>query len=735
MSIILEALGYSDLEADHQRTVDALLSEQLRRLEKGKFGDSEFAFDATQLGIGEAEPHADDKSRRALLKWLNGYFATHSLFVLLAKPYQGPKIYAAKYESLVTKTVQLVLRLAQLGPEYADDIYTACRRVWLIQSPSESALLKKICRFEQPLESIHALLQGLIDGDEPAPRKFHDNLERWCSTINRARLAKAKQHRERLGDAQHLPAEVVRHEELSDQGAALEVVSSKVDSVFPASKRETQHDRSPEGRLARIQDDSSAHDCSRGMAHFRGQEIVNRFHMHFASPGCLYSRLTTHEIKSAFSWCFRRMWQSPAFLMVLTSMLVGRSVDHLVSLPVTHKIPERGVGDFWLEGKETIALYHRPDLPLHASVDLDRDDGKNGFWLPLPPSIGKALRKFLEANGRQFPSLDIGPAIGELRKNVSDRITALNLRRSLSECLINNGVDEAIVALISGVSPEHCAALYYTSLPKSVVLTTFFDHLDTWFPEAKPKRWDSPSELVGSRLRFDPETVSALFREQAKRINGARKGVDVDLEEFHNELTLYTFQLLALVSGARSVTEPFGEATDMNVHACTLRLADKNNRQDGSSRLLVLGDIAMRQVNEYNRNVDFLIGHYAISKPRLAEEVRRARAGDASWLFLLQNDHTKTLTPKLMQRRLAERWRPPLNWPRHFLRSWFVGQAFGRGVVRAFMGHADTGAPPLSRYDGTSVFDLQNLATAISKFIDSLNIPMVTAWNTPTYRR
>ena len=37
--------------------------------------------------------------------------------------------------------------------------------------------------------------------------------------------------------------------------------------------------------------------------------------------------------------------------------------------------------------------------------------------------------------------------------------------------------------------------------------------------------------MVGSRLRFDPETVSALFREQAKRINGARKGVDVDLEE------------------------------------------------------------------------------------------------------------------------------------------------------------------------------------------------------------
>ena len=252
MSIILEALGYSDLEADHQRTVDTLLSEQLSRLEKGKFGDTEFAFDATQLGIGKAEPHADDKSRQALLKALRGHYEPLALFVLLATSYSGPEKYAAKYQSLVTKTVQLVLRLAQLGPEYADDIYTACRRVWLIQNPSESTLLEKICRFEQSLESIHTFLQGLIDGDDAAPRKFHDNLERWCSTINRARLAKAKQHRERLGDAQHLPAEVVRHEELSDLGAALEVVSSKVDSVFPASKRETQHDRSPEGRLARI---------------------------------------------------------------------------------------------------------------------------------------------------------------------------------------------------------------------------------------------------------------------------------------------------------------------------------------------------------------------------------------------------------------------------------------------------------------------------------------------------
>jgi hypothetical protein len=735
MSIILEALGYSDLEADHQRTVDTLLSEQLGRLEKGKFGDSGIAFDATQLGIGEAESNADVRSRQALLKWLRGHFKSHALFVLLATPYKGPKKYAAKYESLVTKTVQLALRLAQLGPGYADDVYTACLRVWRIQLPHESALLKRICRFEQPLESIHTFLQGLIDGDDAAPRKFHDNLERWCSTIDRARLAKAKQHRERPGDAQFIPAEVVRHEAQSDQGAALEAVSTKVDSVFPASRRETQHDRSPEGRLARIQDDSSADDHSRGMSYLRGQEIVNGLQMRFASPGCLYSRLTAHEIQSAFSWCFRRMWQSPAFLMVLISMLVGRSVDHLVSLPVIHKTPDRGVGDFWLGGKETIALYHRPDLPLHAAVDLDRDDGKNGFWLPLPPSIGKALRKFLESNGRQFPSLEIGPAIAELRKQVSDRITALRLHQSLAESMTNDGVDEAIVALITGVAPEHCAALYYTAVPKPVVLTTFYDHLDSWFPEAKTRRWGSPSELVGSRLRFDPETVSALFREQAKLINGARKGVDVDLEEFHNELALYTFQLLALVSGARSVTEPFGEATDMNVHACTLRLADKNNRQDGSSRLLVLGDIAMRQVNEYNRNVEFLVGHYAVSKPRLAEEIRRAGAGDASWLFLLQNDHTKTLTPKLTQRRLAERWRPPLNWPRHFLRSWFVGQAFGRGVVRAFMGHADTGAPPLSRYDGTSVFDLQNLATAINDFIDSLDIPMVTAWNTPTYRR
>lgn len=728
MSDVLASLRYDDLPEDVQATAAALLAIEIDKLETGEFDDRDIQYDPENLGIAFNYTPPTAKELKALRKQLTGKRETHSLFYLLARGYSGSKDHADLYLSMVTKTVQLALRLADMGDEYRDDVYVACRRVWLADE-KQSWLFDQLSSFRRPFSEIRENILSAAASDDAKSDDAVDSLEDWASVIQRMLDEKAKRRRLHLGDPVSLAAEVIRLDDIAENGATIDVVSPREENTFPANDRETQHDRSPQKQLARVQPRSTSKDRSDGLVGLRGQEIVNGLHKRYASSPCLYARLTNYEIEKAFAECLKRSGRSTSHLLLLLSMIYGRNVERLSAIRTITPKAIAEPGDYWIVGRETVALAYQMDLPRHEGFDFSGSENGNFIVLPLPPRIGQYVREMLVKGPDESPPVNISGALKDLRKNVSQRITALNLQQSLAQSLTSAGIDEAIVGWITGTAPEHCAALYYSSFEKSHVISVFYDYLESRLSEGELKRWPMPDGIVGSNLRVPEELVSDLFQGQASRIESARKGADIDRLEHHNEFVIYTSQILALASGTRAVSEPLGKLSGFNLDAGTLRLADKNNRRDGAFRTVVLGELAIAQAREYNRNLGLLAEWYSEARPDVAEHARKALEGTASWLFLVGDRRIETLRPKLIQRILEYRWRAPLNWPRHFLRSWLLSRGYDRGTIRSFMGHADTGAAPQNRFDGTSLFELRALAADLNDLLHSLKIPVVTSWS------
>jgi site-specific recombinase XerD len=728
MSDILSTLGFDDVDASCQKVAFALLAAELERLRAVSYADPDFAFDADSIGILANVKSPTTRDQIEMLASPRIRRKTHPFIYLLGLPYKGPDPSKSQYEKMKTKTTQLVLRLASMGVEYQNDIYVACRRVWLAQGKKQRWLLETLRPFDRPFSEIHDDILRVAATEDAVAANMVGTLEEWASVIQRTLDEKEKQRRFQPGDVHMLSPDVVCYESLDDDATTMHVVVPGEECNQPASGDETQFDRSLQGQLAHVQPPSTSFDRSNGIVAARGLEISKRQQMLYASPPCMDSRLTDHEIDKSFDYLLSRAEASTDHLVLLLSMILGRSVPRLCAITTATHRRDLPVGEYWTIGNETVALAYRPELPIHSDLNFERDDCGDHIHLPLPPSVGLALRKQLKQHNGRLSVVNCKSVIKALKRGISNRITAARLQQSLQQSCTSKGVDEVIVAWITGTPARHCAALYYSSLQRSDILSAYYDYLELRLPRKESKRWALPDGTVGSNLRVPQSLVSMLFQEQASRIGSARKGADIDQLGHHNEIALYTSQLLALASGTRAVSEPLGTLSDFNIDGGTVRLADKNNRRHGAYRTVAIGELAIAQACEYNKNLQRLIHTFSETRPELGKRAQNALDGKASWLFLVDQKSTRTLRPKLIQRILFARFRAPLNWPRHFLRSWLLDRGYDRGTIRTFMGHADLGAAPQNRFDGTSMFELRSLATDLDEFLKSLSIPVVTSW-------
>ena len=287
MSDVLAGLGYDDLHEDVQATAAALLAIELDKLDVDAYGDAEIQTSSEVLGISPESVPPTTVELTTLRRDLPGERRSHAFFYLLAHTYAGPAKHAELYESMTTKTVQLSLRLAEMGEEYRDDIYVACRRVWLA-STRQPWLLDHLESFKRPFSEIRENILSAAASEDAKADDAVDSLEEWASVIQRMLDEKAKRRRLRPGDTVSLAPETIRLDDIADDGATIDIISPREENTFPADNREIQHDRSPQKQLARVQPKSSSRDRSDGMVALRGLEIVSNLHRRYASSPCLY---------------------------------------------------------------------------------------------------------------------------------------------------------------------------------------------------------------------------------------------------------------------------------------------------------------------------------------------------------------------------------------------------------------------------------------------------------------
>lgn len=712
-------------------TLESLVNARLDQLDALNI---DYSFDRDEL-FGSADVGIIEKNALQILDSVfdRSHRDSHPLPVLL---YFGQREHPDEpdaFQVIVARSVELAIELAAHDASRHEDIVMICRRArLLVEQPSRYArLMMKLPDFTLPFDDIADGLQIL--SDDPELQDLADRLRRWASVIRVVTDGRAKRQSSLPGAPLRVAGCVTEIESSEDDDVVIAVAEPAVDTVYPNAPEEAQHDRPKDGASAYIQPVTTSKDRADGMGHLRGEQIVNRQHMESTCPSSLHSQLTNNEAKWAFGQAYRMAATSSGYLFAALAIVTGRRIEHLKSLPLVtdHIDPEQN--EYWFHRNGVVALWYRVRLPQFVDLmklDIVEQSSDEGIALPLPPKLAALLLKYLARKRKNTSDRDAAEAVAQLAASIDKRVTAPRLSKVLLKELTLRGVDEVDVAWLSGMSARHCAGLYYSVIPRARLLQTYYDFVDDLMAstgDAWPDRPPLPTGDVGTRIRVRDELVTRLFSLQADSLTAARQHPSAtDRFVFHNRYVLYTFQVLALACGIRAVTEPFGNISDTNPFNATLRLLDKANRGVASDRMITLGEIALAQIRAYNRHLTRLAEYCRHYSSALRSQVCAAQQSEFSWLFRIDHkERAHPLRPRWILRELRHTWPLPINWPRHFHSSWLREQGLGRGVIRAYLGHADSGAAPLSRFDGTSMFELRQLGQAINDRLVSLGIRAV----------
>jgi integrase len=719
-------------------TLERLLGHRLRTIEamgilaEGPLPRELLAIDQDDCAVGKT-------AIRHLGRELLNHRKEYPIAALLLDGAIDRPTHAEEFDTIVSRSLQVAIGLAGFEGNYAEHTYVVCRRAYRLKRDEYEDILALLPNFAQPLTTVADKLEELSQLTDPRVSGYERRLGEWAASIRTFVDHREKHTVTAPGNGLLVPGDARRLDLDPDGDLDVVIADSPVDSSYPNAPEETRHDRPKEGASARIQGKSDVNDCSDGIGHLRGEQILNRQLMHFASPSSHPSRLTRNEALKAFQYSYDRAQTSSGYLFAALSILTGRLVSELVSLKLVEGRLDESTSEFWFYRNRTLGLYFRPELPQFKDLmklgllELGNDAG---LVLPIPPKLATPLLTYLRRKKRPGVEHDLTQALAQLKQAIDHRITGPRLSKCMKHRLTSKGIDEVDVALLTGTRPEHCAGLYYSVAPRDRLATTFYEYED-WLLQKhadhkRVSRPPLPKGIVGSRIRIPPGTVGRYFNLMADAINEARENLAAcDIFEFHNRYLIYTEQLLSLCTAIRSVTEPFGNANDINVHAGTVRLSDKVNRESSCHRLVPIGATAIDQVNAYFDHLSHLHHELRDVDPELAAEVSQAILGKGAWLFCFDRRRkVRTVVPKWILTQLRHTWPLPANWPRHFLSTELRGKGFARGVVRAFLGHSDLGPAPLSHFDGVSMFELRQVGAAIEDIVNSLNIGAVNGWNT-----
>ncbi len=576
MNDLMFKAGLTAFSDQANATLEQLLGHRLRLVET--MGVQAEVPLPPELGAIEQDDCALGSSAiRHLTSELHDHRKEYPIAALLLDGATARPTHAEAFDIAVSRALQVAIGLTAFENNNGEHIYRVCRRAYRLKLDEYEDILPLLPDFAQPLKNVADKLQALSQLADPRVGGYEGRLVDWATSIRTCIDHREKRNFTAPGNALLVPGSV-RNVGLDPDGDLdVTIVDSPIDSAYPNAAEETRHDRPREGASARIQGTPDVTDRRDGIGHLRGEQILNRQLMQFVSPSAHPSHLTRNETLKAFHYCYDRAETSSGYLFAALSILTGRFVSDLVSLKLVEGKLDSSTSEFWFYRNKTLGLYFRPELPefkdlmklglLQSSSDL-------GLALPIPPRLTKPLLTYLRRKRRPSVKHDLKQALAQLKKTIDHRITSPRLSKCMKHRLTSLGTDEVDVALLTGTRPEHCAGLYYSVVPRERLVTTFYGYED-WLLQKhsehkKVTRPPLPKGVVGSRIRIPRETVGRYFKLMADALNKARENLAAcDIFEFHNRYLIYTEQVLSFCTAIRSVTEPFGNASDISV--CVFR--------------------------------------------------------------------------------------------------------------------------------------------------------------------
>ena len=680
---------------------------------------------------------------------LYGKMRSHPVAALLAQTPPSSPDEEVKY--LVLRALVLAAAVAIRGwqrGEYLSPIENACRAVRKLaekhSNPVDLPLYKP---------DIASAYQEIIKSDERR-QKQNVKLSKRLEPIRILFRKFVEDLPEITRDQSARQLDVIPLAEDEEIGTVEEVrdTFSKSPDHTGLHAREFCDDRSRRSIFVKLPPAPKTSPISRapGAHHRRNVQLSHQIIRSRQLHNCDHKRLSTEDAITLYGACLKYLARLQSdnelaefCLFIALSLLTGRSVDRLKSLPLDK--PNTTQTEAWVRIERKVYLAYRPEIArqkLHKSVlavteigpgheifdkIFERKDTQHLF-LPLPDELSRPLLAFHSPQKRQHElALDTPPTwtMARLRKQLKLRlagpVTESRVANFLPSLLHHRGVDPLIAAYICGESPQHVAALHYTQIDSDTVTSTFRQTLESAGIEI-PDIQSKPRTL-GSAMYPRHQFVKNMFMKSKEDIvqgypsRSAKSWID-----HHNRVATYLYQILVLATGHRPVKTPFEDLFTFDLKAGFVIVSDKEGANTPIPRMIPLCPTAVDQVNNYLSHLRELAKALSVIDLSLKKKIQDAATGKAPLLFLIDEQGTcLPFDPSNLETYRIHENPLPLNWQRHMLRSYLTGKVRGE-LIDACVGHGQFGQQANSIHSGLPIADLVPVRHHIQNLFETLGI-------------
>lgn len=390
-------------------------------------------------------------------------------------------------------------------------------------------------------------------------------------------------------------------------------------------------------------------------------------------------------------------------------------------------------------------------------------DNQDSLTLYFPEIIGKLhyciasdiSPKFFEKIKQQANN-----QLKVINKEHKIRLTINKVKNYISHFLIQKGRDTALIDVLTEQPINHQSALPYFNVSQYDLYSCqhdFINHLNSMLDDDRSYDgyacqfftlledevtgyWDKQtgSALAVSEMILE-HIVSTLRNRLQTRIDDRRLDDFESMVDMHNTFTDYLYIMLSISSGYRPVREPFGRLNHIDIMTKKFFISDKENHQDTQGRFIYLPDTANEQVIHYieylKRNASILS---RLDNP-LGDIYQSIISSHIGLIVYLNFDKESnsitevTLDKNYLYERLSKHINLPMNWYRHFVRSFqsieeglysindhLMHEGFSHDLIGAWMGHADAlGFDFYNRYSGLKRNELRRFAVYLDRVLEN----------------
>ncbi len=446
---------------------------------------------------------------------------------------------------------------------------------------------------------------------------------------------------------------------------------------------------------------------------------------------CLTSRLSSYEIRILLSELRQRIDKCEIAYLLYLVLATGRDLRTLLGIERVEKVGDfKGIGNAYIlrEDDSEIYLVYRQELPPHRLPEEQKilvNQKNAAVTLPIPCD-SRAIRE-LPKICEQEAKLQATDLLKEINRANGTRLTLRKITDNLADFLHHRGVDDVIIALLTGNPRIQEAGLYYTQYDTATLYRTYRAYREIELQVTTKEADDNKAKLGGSKLILTEQAVVSIF-EHLK--NCLLRAQSQSLDQIHNSYVMYVLHLLNMTTGHRPVRDPFDDIDHIDLVGKKIFISDKESRFTASSaRMLVLPNTAALQIELYKEHLENLIIYMESLSPDLAKKICQVLNGKGPLFFIMEREEKASnlemvsVTPKTVESFWAGLISIPSNWHRHFLRTYLLYQEEVTGeAIDTWMGHASPGQEGLTLYSGMSIKPLVKIANRLECLLKRLKV-------------